>query len=529
METLFRIPDKDGKDVDFILNDVQRELDDTLTGRDVIPKARQLGVSTYFLGRYLAACLASRNTRAVVISHDKESTQRMLIKVHYMLANIRGPKAIIKNASKNELTFPKTNSMFYIGTAGSRKFGRGDTISHLHCSEVAFWENATDLLTGLFQAVPPSSGEIALESTGNGVGNMYHKRCMRSSKGLGRYRLHFFDWLRFPEYNLSVTKEEAFDIMNSLDPQLEEDIYVEKYHLTPGQIKFRRDKLEELDFDLSKFKQEYPVTLDECFQATGKSIFQFIDYKVTDDWIMRNRKLHILGDHPIKDVNYLVGVDTGAGVGGDKSVVEIYELESLEQIAEWVDDRTEPDDFGKIVEDLCRRFNEAYVTVENNNHGIMVTQHLRKNYIRGKIYTRPRAKGSRDEVGKLASVGMRTTVTSKPLIIGKFRRLLKTDIIIHSSYLYGELQTFIENEVGGLEAEAGCNDDTVIASAMCMVGVEKACLQLPEEKVVKEVPWSEDPRNPFLVDAILKELRLGGDNIPINKGLYLERGDTRIL
>jgi hypothetical protein len=39
--------------------------------------------------------------------------------------------------------------MFYIGTAGARKFGRGDTITDLHCSEVAFWENAKELTAGL--------------------------------------------------------------------------------------------------------------------------------------------------------------------------------------------------------------------------------------------------------------------------------------------------------------------------------------------------------------------------------------------
>jgi hypothetical protein len=86
----------------------------------------------------------------------------MLARVHYYLENLRGPKAVIKNSSKNELTFPKTNSMFYIGTAGSRKFGRGDMITDLHCSEVAYWEDPKSLITGLFQAVPRNGGEIVL-------------------------------------------------------------------------------------------------------------------------------------------------------------------------------------------------------------------------------------------------------------------------------------------------------------------------------------------------------------------------------
>ena len=78
----------------------------------------------------------------------------MLGKVHYMLDNIKGPAPTTKLANRNELSFPKTNSYFYIGTAGARKFGRGDTITHLHCSEIAFWQDPKSLVSGLYQAVP---------------------------------------------------------------------------------------------------------------------------------------------------------------------------------------------------------------------------------------------------------------------------------------------------------------------------------------------------------------------------------------
>src|SRR6185295_15043265 len=92
IEGMFKIVNKDSQDVPFTLNPAQAKLDSNLTGRDIIPKARQLGISAYFLARYTAKCLSRKNTRAVVISHDKESTQRMLARVHYYLENLRGPK-----------------------------------------------------------------------------------------------------------------------------------------------------------------------------------------------------------------------------------------------------------------------------------------------------------------------------------------------------------------------------------------------------------------------------------------------------
>ena len=56
MEAMFKVADKDGIDLSFKLNAAQTELDSNISGRDLIPKARQRGVSTYFLARYTAAC-----------------------------------------------------------------------------------------------------------------------------------------------------------------------------------------------------------------------------------------------------------------------------------------------------------------------------------------------------------------------------------------------------------------------------------------------------------------------------------------
>ena len=330
--------------MDFLLNPAQASIDHNLTGRDIIPKARQEGVSTYFLARYTVKCLSQRNTRAVVISHDKEATQRMLAKVHYFLDNLRGPNAVLKTSSRNEITFPKTNSAFYLGTAGSRQFGRGDTITHLHCSEVACWADPKSLTAGLFQAVP-KDGEIAVESTGNGVGNWYHNICMRAAEGKGRYRLHFLDWLGFPEYALDLTPEQEREVLAGLDPDLEEPLLVESYGATAGQIAWRRDKLEELDYDLRTFKQEYPATLDECFQSSGYSIFTKVNFVPSERWKRRDQYLWSIEDHPQPQYDYAFGVDVSAGVGRNNSVIQIYCLQTMEQVGEWVSNKVSPDLF----------------------------------------------------------------------------------------------------------------------------------------------------------------------------------------
>jgi len=504
IESMLRIPDKEGKDVDFNLNSIQSSLDHSLTGRDIVTKIRQPGISSYFLARYTVLCLSKRNTRAVVISHDKESTQRMLAKVHYYLENIRGPAPVIKNNSKNELTFEKTGSAFYIGTAGARKFGRGDTITNLHCSEVAYWPDPKSITSGLFQAVPFNSGEIAIESTGNGVGNWFHRLCMNSAQGKGRYRLHFFGWLDHAEYELQLSAEQELEVMSNLNVELKEPELVKLFNLSPGRIAWRRLKLEELDYDMTRFEQEYPLTLDQCFQATGNSLFSLMTCIPTDNWEKLSPELYQLKGHPRTGYNYIIGGDVGAGTGNDNSVLEVFCLETMEQVAEWASNRIPPDVLGARAAALGIHFNEAFMIIESNNHGIVTLSELAKVYPNHKIY-------KAGNTGTINDLGHRTSQISKPLMVGRLRAMLSTALTIHSPLLKSELSTFVEREDGKLAAQEGCNDDRVIAAAKAVVGFERALL-MKEGDSQALLPVLKDP---FSLDSIIDELKGRMGSFPI--------------
>lgn len=503
MQSLFSIVDKNKLDVDFHLNSTQLKLDQKLTGRDLVPKARQEGVSFYFLYRYLAACLVSRNIRAVIISHDRESTSRLLNRIKYAVDTIKGPAPVIRNMSANEITFPKTNSMIYIGTAGSRKFGRGDTITHLHCSEYAYWPNALELLAGLLQACPRGHSEVAIESTGNGTGNDYHRRCERAWSGTSpAWTVHFFNWLDFPEYYNELTEEEEDWLMENLDPDIEEDKLVGI--LTPGQLSWRREVLEEIDYDLGTFKQEYPISFEECFQASGHSIFTKVQYlRDFPGWRKLDERFQALEGHPRIGAVYSVGADVAAGVKKDRSVIEVTCVTTQEQVAEWVSDQTEPDVFATKIEALAVLYNKAYVTVEANNHGIVTLDILMDIYPQYLLYSSDSTSGdgARDVEPSLIRQGFRTTSRSKPMLLGKLRKYLAKMITIYSPGLKGELDSFIEHPNGELGAEEGCHDDRVIAMACSIWGIERASLVIDGEfTVVQTQP------DLFSLDGIIEEM-----------------------
>ena len=508
VEAFLRIPTKEGEDVDFTLNTAQRRLDASLTGRDLVPKARQEGVSSYVLARFLAACLMYRNTRAVVISHDREATQRLLNRATYYVENVRGPGPVIRNMSKNEITFPKTNSMFYLGTAGSRKFGRGDTITHLHCSEYAFWPDPKGLMTGLLQAVP-MSGEIIIESTGNGF-NDYYRRCMKAEAGQSLWTNHFLPWHTFPEYTMSLSDEEEAYVLGNLSEDWEEPKLIKAFDLTAGQIAWRRMKLDELEYDLSGFKQEYPMTLDECFQMSSESIFTKVNYIYTDRWEKVGPNYWRLKGHPRADLTYVLGADPAGGVGKDSSAIEVYCVETSEQVAEYASNRIDPEAFAGKIADIGKAFNEAYAVVEQNNHGILTVSALSKLYPSGRIH-RDKSTTTTSAERQLFSLGLRTTQRNKPLMIGNLRTKLVEQWSIHSPLLRTQLSTFIEDESGKLGAQEGCFDDLVIASACAATGWNRAAMEAGS-KVVEKVGQYD---NPFLLDNIIKEMTGRGRDFPI--------------
>lgn len=513
IESMFRIANKEGEDVDFILNKVQRELDNNLTGRDIVPKLRQPGISSYFLARYTAACLSRRNVKAVIISHEGESTQRLLSRCHYFLDNIRGPNPIIGRSGMNIITFPKMDSMIYIGTAGSKRFGRGDTVSHCHCSEYAYWHDPKSILSGLLQAVP-MGGEIAIESTGNGVGNDYHKRALRAYEGRSEWRCHFFGFQTYYEYSIKLSPEDEAKVLGNLNKDWEEPQLI-AMGLTAGQIVWRRIKLEEMDFDLRMFRQEYPITFDECFQASGDSLFYRVNYMKSDRWQSQGNSLWSLDPHPIKGHQYVLGADPSGGTGGDNAAAQVFDVETGEQVAEYAHNRVEPDIFGDKVVDLGLLFNDAFVVVESNNHGPLTLDTIRdRDYSPSLVYSMEQA-GVNFEDQALMQMGFRTSTRTKPIMIGRLRSLLSRGWIIYSDTLKSELSTFIEHENGRLAGQKGCRDDRVMAAACAAMGLNHAALYAGNGHDLQSSGSLKPKDDPFCLDGMLHELNGRSTKLPI--------------
>ena len=103
--------------------------------------------------------------------------------------------------------------------------------------------------------------EIILESTANGIGNMFHRIATGAMHGLNEYKLIFIPWYWQEEYRLELPTD--FKITD------EEVAYKEAYKLDNKQIMWRRNKISNFTGGDWQFKQEYPATASEAFQSSS--------------------------------------------------------------------------------------------------------------------------------------------------------------------------------------------------------------------------------------------------------------------
>lgn len=265
---------KAAKVVAFEFNRAQRYIHERLqaqkaeTGRvrALILKGRQQGCSTYVGARYYHATTWAKGIRTFILTHEDAATQNlfeMVNRYHEHCPVFVRPSTGAANAK--ELFFDGLDSGYKIGTAGTKGVGRSSTIQLFHGSEVAFWPHADTHAAGVLQAVPDAEGtEVILESTANGLGNLFHQKWCDAERGVGDYIAIFVPWYWQEEYRKVPTADFEYTA--------DEAKYATAYGLDREQMAWRRNKIAELK-DATLFKQEYPATAAEAFQMSGHDSF----------------------------------------------------------------------------------------------------------------------------------------------------------------------------------------------------------------------------------------------------------------
>jgi hypothetical protein len=259
---MFWVEDPQARIVPFTFNEVQTDYYDGRTSRDDILKARQQGFSTLILAEFTVDFLTIPNIWCVCVSHESEATKRLFRKVHLFLQRLPFVTPL-DTSNTNMIVNKATNSVFYIGTAGSRSFGQGDTIHRLHLSEFSRYPDPERLIRNIVPAVP-NDGVIIKETTANGMGNFHHGEWVKEKEGKSPFRPYFSPWF--------ATKRYAVEPPHQLGWTAEEQNIAKLYRLSPAQLYWRRNMIATLG-SIDSFKEQYPATDLEAFLSSGVSAF----------------------------------------------------------------------------------------------------------------------------------------------------------------------------------------------------------------------------------------------------------------
>ena len=399
IERFFWVVDKlTNETVPFVFNLVQGKYYDVRSRWDLILKARKEGFSTLIIAIWLVACIFIPNARAVVVSHEDEATKRLFSKVKFFLDTMgaAGFKFNIDLDQENQrqYSFPGTKATFWVGTAGSRAFGRGDDITHLLLTELAHYKNQ-DFVLGVLNACTPTAWRV-IETTANGIGEMFHRLWEDAGDPASgtQWKRHFFAWFEDPAYRMEVPAT---------------------FQLTPSDKKLKAKINEQMGVDIDdeqvywyrrtyasspnkeKFVQEYPSYPEEAFIASGKHVFP-ID--ILQTWLKRCPEPLWVGDledngAEIRFIEnpdgalrvwkkfregrkYFIPADVAEGLkDGAYSVAPVLDRSSWEVVAEWRG-HVDPGQFGDIMCLLGEFYNWALLAPEMNNHGFTTLEIIKR-------------------------------------------------------------------------------------------------------------------------------------------------------
>lgn len=477
-----------------LIDEAERQLNEYGQIRIIVLKARQMGQSTVIEAIIFALSILYQDFQSLIISHEAESAEHILgmTKRYWTTYPFRRFHEEQYNGRK-QLAWTDLGSNIVVATAKNVGAGRSKTLHAMHASEVAFWDNPGELITGLRQAIP-SIGLTAIfyESTANGIGNFFHTTWLDAESGRSEFTPMFFPWHIHPEYIArNIPKHSQGNYQNLVEPDVEERKLI-GMGISEARLLWRRWAVANLcQGDVDKFKQEYPSTPHEAFLSTGRNVFRLNDLlahyqpikpkvgvlkKVGREVRFFEQQHGMLKVYrsPSADKSwgvYQIGADPTHTTVGDKACAQVINRRTLEQAAV-LSEHLDPIEFGKQLFLLGEYYNTALIAPEAEGPGYATVGHLLG---AGYPFVWESQKVT-NTPGKISmdAFGWRTNASTKHLAIGQLVNNFASPLtkignttyglLIHDQETFDELRDYITDDKGGfMNGDGSFFDDCVMA------------------------------------------------------------------
>ncbi len=452
-------------------NFAQRLLFSNWAHQMILLKSRQEGISTAILALFFIEAQLIPGLVVAIVSHEDYATRRLLDKVdlfHKYLPDEM--KSKLFHDSDNEKAF-ENGSTIYIGTAGQRAFGRGDTIHRALVSEEAHYPDPEKLLSGLREAIP-SSGYLIRETTPLGDTGYFYTSVQDCIEGKSDYRLVPFYWWYGEDYHIPrgsdlVLEEDRGELVYT--PK-EIELMLEK-GLNEDQIRWKRWKMRSMRSDKvgseNLFPQEYIEDMESCWLGPANKVFDDVEEQL-QSWSLRAKDpirtegILEIWKEPQPGAQYIFWVDPAGGESPTENdphdgVILKLGPGGLEHVAS-IYSRMEQMPFAYKIAEIGTRYNMALLIVERNGVGRGVLNYLVNNISYKNLYL------ERNAVGELTGKwGWYTDGYNKPMMVGDTLLAIKSESVMsYDRKLIRQLRALV-NKDGKIIVKKPTRDDRAMS------------------------------------------------------------------
>jgi hypothetical protein len=407
--------------------------------RTLILKSRQLGITTLTAAYALWLMTFRKDQSILALAPTQEKARNIVDKVRFAYSNL--PSWIkVQSVEDNKLSLILANGSKIKAASGASESARGYTANVLILDEAAFIENAEDLW-GSAQQTLATGGKAIVLSTPNGVGQWFHQQWVGAESEDNNFVPVRLPWNVHPDRNQ----------------------------------KWREDQDKELG------KRMAAQECDCSFISSGDTYFESEDLEYyserTKDPIEQRgpHKDYWIWEYPDPNRNYMAIVDTAKGDGSDSSVIQVIDVFTGSQVAEYRGDM-DTKSLSKFAVAIATEYNSALLIVENTGLGhATISDVLELNY--NNIYYSP--KGDTLNVSQYITQmydydtskmtpGFTTSTKTRPEVLLSFKQYIRDhSISVNSRRLVSEMSTFIWKN-SKPQAQTGYHDDCVMSYAIGM-------------------------------------------------------------
>ena len=404
---------------------------------------RQMGKTTVAAGYLLWYAMFQPDSTILVAAHKAAGASEIMQRIRYAYENVPDHiRAGVSEYNKGSITFD--NGSRILSSTTTETTGRGMSLTLVYCDEFAFVRNtiAKEFWTSLSPTLA-TGGKAIVTSTPNndddqfamiwaGANNTFDEYGNDSHLGVNGFKPYLAVWDQHPDRDEAWAAQERASI---------------------GEERFRREH--QCEF----------VIYDETLIAPLKLVNMRGQDPIRQMGQVRWYK------HPHPNCTYVVSLDPSTGTGGDSAGIQVVELPTLTQVAEWQHNKTPVEGQMRTMMDILQYLKELqvaqiYWSVESNAVGeaaLVVIRDTGEENFPGEMLHEPKKVS-----GKKGRRGFYTSHKSKVESCLSLKRLVEHDkITLQSKPLMSELKNFVAKG-NSFAAKVGEHDDLVMSLVLAV-------------------------------------------------------------